>query len=155
MSFSRSGVRLLGSLAIVAALAAGPAAAATITVNSYQDTVADDGECTLREAITAANDNVASGSRSGECAAGDMSAPGAVVQDVINFAIASLGRPGAFLLPLATPLPVIVETVFIDGYSQAGAMPNTKRSGSDAVLMLDLRGDMMAWDCDPTGQSPV
>ena len=154
MNFSKSGGRVLAALAIAAALAR-PAAAATITVNSITDTVADDGQCTLREAITAANDNLASGLRSGECAAGDASAPGAVVRDVINFAIGSTGPPVAFVLRPATPLPVIIETVFIDGYSQTGATPNTMRSGGNAVLMLDLRGDTMAPDCDPNGPSPV
>ena len=42
----------------------------TITVNSTADVLADDGECTLREAITAANSDTASGLSSGECAAG-------------------------------------------------------------------------------------
>ncbi len=39
-------------------------------VNSVDDVVADDGQCTLREAITAANTNTASGSSQGECSAG-------------------------------------------------------------------------------------
>lgn len=42
-----------------------------MTVNSGGDVVADDGVCTLREAITAANTNTASGSQPGECPAGD------------------------------------------------------------------------------------
>jgi len=42
----------------------------TITVNSTADVVADDGQCTLREAITAANSDTASGVSSGECVAG-------------------------------------------------------------------------------------
>jgi CSLREA domain-containing protein len=46
------------------------ARAATITVNSTADTTADDGQCTLREAIIAANTDTASGSVAGECAAG-------------------------------------------------------------------------------------
>lgn len=41
-----------------------------ITVNSLADTLADDGNCTLREAINAANSNTPSGVMSGECAAG-------------------------------------------------------------------------------------
>src|SRR5689334_10394925 len=46
----------------------------TITVNSTLD-VADgtDGLCTLREAITAANSDTASGATAGECAAGSNS----------------------------------------------------------------------------------
>src|SRR5713101_4914941 len=43
----------------------------TITVNSTADVVnSSDGLCTLREAITAANTNTASGVTAGECAAG-------------------------------------------------------------------------------------
>ena len=48
--------------------------AATITVNSLSDVAnASDGLCTLREAVTAANNNVASGAAVGECAAGGSS----------------------------------------------------------------------------------
>lgn len=46
------------------------ASAATITVNSPADIEADDGQCTLREAITAANTDTSSGSTPGECPAG-------------------------------------------------------------------------------------
>ena len=46
------------------------AEAATITVNTTADVVADDGQCSLREAITAANNDAASGSTVGECAVG-------------------------------------------------------------------------------------
>src|SRR5438128_11903995 len=46
----------------------------TITVNSLSDVAnASDGLCTLREAITAANNNAASGVVAGECAAGNTS----------------------------------------------------------------------------------
>src|SRR5216683_3054349 len=46
----------------------------TITVNSVGDIAnSTDGLCTLREAITAANTNTASGATAGECAAGDSS----------------------------------------------------------------------------------
>jgi len=47
--------------------------AATIDVNTTADVEANDGECALREAIIAANDNAASGAMDGECAAGDAS----------------------------------------------------------------------------------
>jgi CSLREA domain-containing protein len=43
----------------------------TITVNSPTDILADDGVCTLREAITAANTDTPSGTSTGECAAGN------------------------------------------------------------------------------------
>ena len=48
--------------AVVALVVASPAWASTITVNSLQDTAADDGQCTLREAITNANADDQSGS---------------------------------------------------------------------------------------------
>jgi CSLREA domain-containing protein len=46
---------------LVLAYASSPAWAANITVNSAADTVADDGDCTLREAITSTNTDTASG----------------------------------------------------------------------------------------------
>jgi len=59
---------------LVLAYASSPASAATINVNTTADTKADDGKCSLREAITSANKNTASGAASGECAAGSGSA---------------------------------------------------------------------------------
>ncbi|MEZ4519227.1 MAG: CSLREA domain-containing protein [Chloroflexota bacterium] len=55
---------------LVFSLMVQPTHAAGIVVNSDADTVADDGVCTLREAITAANTDTASGAMTGECAAG-------------------------------------------------------------------------------------
>ena len=46
------------------------AAGATITVTSAADVVADDGVCTLPEAVASANSGAASGAASGECVAG-------------------------------------------------------------------------------------
>lgn len=64
-------VLLAFALAAVAFSAApSPARAATINVNSTADVVANDGQCTLREAITAANTDTASGGMAGECQAG-------------------------------------------------------------------------------------
>ena len=51
-----------------AAVAAAPGS--RIVVNSLADVVANDGSCTLREAIAAANSDRASGTLAGECAAG-------------------------------------------------------------------------------------
>ncbi|HET8941865.1 MAG TPA: CSLREA domain-containing protein [Rudaea sp.] len=47
------------------------ASAARIDVNTATDAVAVDGQCSLREAITAVNKQAASGNLTGECAAGD------------------------------------------------------------------------------------
>jgi len=79
-------------LGIVTALFASPTpvrGGTTITVNTAADGApADDGVCTLREAIIAANDNTASGATGGECAAGgsgtdtiEFSAPYAITLD--------------------------------------------------------------------------
>jgi len=55
---------------IFAALFVITAQAATINVNTESDVINDDGVCSLREAIIAANTNTASGALVGECAAG-------------------------------------------------------------------------------------
>lgn len=122
--------------AIAAALAASPAAAATITVNSAGDAALDDGTCTLREAIVAASTNLASGASSGECVAGD---PLPTV-DTIAFAIAGAG---VHTIQPATYLHDITEAVVIDGYTQPGASPNTLAVGDNAVLLIEIDGSLM------------
>jgi CSLREA domain-containing protein len=68
--------KTLGNIFFVALLFGSPLnltpvqAGTTIIVNSTADVIADNGSCTLREAITAANSDTASGSSAGECAAG-------------------------------------------------------------------------------------
>jgi CSLREA domain-containing protein len=57
---------------LVLAYASSPAQAVTTTeVNSTADTVADDGVCTLGEAISSANSNTPSGEKPGECSGTD------------------------------------------------------------------------------------
>ena len=62
-------VALLAGMFALSGNTGGPRRVA-IVVNSSADTVADDGVCTLREAITAANSDTASGATAGECAGG-------------------------------------------------------------------------------------
>ena len=59
----------------------GPSAVVVIHVTSTADSLADDGLCTLREAIIAANTNTASGLSPGECPAGQEA-----VKDIITLA---------------------------------------------------------------------
>lgn len=111
-------------------LLASSADAATITVNSNEDTVANDGHCTLREAIASANNNSASGGMPGECVAGQ--APPTV--DTIAFDI-----PGAGVHTITPASALIVtQAVKIDGYTQPGSSVNTLAVGDNAVLLIEL-----------------
>ncbi|MCU1228272.1 MAG: alkaline phosphatase [Acidobacteria bacterium] len=85
------------------------ATAATITVTSLNDGVGIDGLCSIREAILAANTNVAVN----ECTAGT---PG---HDDIAFNIIS--GSGVRVIPITgTSLPPITDPVTIDGTTQPG-----------------------------------
>jgi CSLREA domain-containing protein len=75
---------LLGSILIVGLIfllsGAKPAAAENqIVVTISADIVADDGECSLREAIIAANSNTPSGAQPGECPAGSATATDVII----------------------------------------------------------------------------
>ncbi|HKY63165.1 MAG TPA: CSLREA domain-containing protein [bacterium] len=102
--------------------------AATITVSSASDAVANDGVCTLREAITAANSNTASGAAAGECPAG-------TADDTIAFAIGS----GAVTIAPTSTLPDIDDGITIDGTTQPGyaGMPIVELNGTGAVAPGD------------------
>lgn len=81
-------------------------------------------ECSLREAIEAANANAG--------------------HDTINFNFAGTS-PGA--IAPTTALPVITDTVTINGYSEPDASENTTilaTNGSNAVLMVILDGSALA-----------
>lgn len=109
--------------------------AAVITVTGAGDTIAVDGLVTLREAITAANTNAASG----DALAGDAGL------DVINF---NISGNGVQTINLTSALPTITDPLTIDGYSQQPcssnsapcSKPNTLAVGSDAVLLIELNG---------------
>jgi CSLREA domain-containing protein len=88
------------------------------------DGTCDATQCTLREAIEAANANFNQGAI-----------------DSIGFALA--GAPGTVhTIVLGSPLPEIGEPVTIDGYTQAGAVPNSDASGvaSNAELKVEIAG---------------
>ena len=100
---------------------------ATIVVTGTGDNIANDGIVTLREAITAANTNAASG----DATAGD---PGL---DTIDFDIPGTGVQ---TIILQSQLPAITDPVTVDGYTQHGASANTLATGSDAVLLIEVDG---------------
>jgi CSLREA domain-containing protein len=99
-------------LAVVAVLSLPASAwAVDITVNSTGDTAANDGTCTLREAIVAANANTASGGMAGECAAGGTT-------DAIKFSGAFDGQVADSTITLVTnPLTSITSDTDIVGGS--------------------------------------
>ncbi|MEO7323644.1 MAG: CSLREA domain-containing protein [Dokdonella sp.] len=107
------------------------AAATTITVNSITDVIANDGQCTLREAMNAANGNIASGAMPNECAAGQA----APIVDTIAF---NIPGTGAHTIAPTSNLPEILEIVTIDGYTQPGASPNTLALGDNAAILIVL-----------------
>jgi CSLREA domain-containing protein len=101
---------------VVSVVQVTPVYAASILVNSNADIRLDDGKCTLREAIDAANLDKKSGSKSGECAAGSGT-------DTISFA-------SNYTITLGSQLPTITRPVTIIGKGatntiiQANATPN-------------------------------
>jgi CSLREA domain-containing protein len=106
---------------------------ATFTVNSAADPGSggcDATECTLREAINAANSNAN---------------PSKV--DTINFAIPASdpncnATSGVCTISPTSALSDITQSVSIDGYSQPGATPNTLATGSNAALKIELSGTL-------------
>src|SRR5262249_22540588 len=104
--------------------------------------VNNDGLCTLREAITAANLNTASGAVAGECVKGD----GFPTVDTIAF---NIPGSGVQTITPGSDLPPITEAVTINGYSQhpcPDAAPCSKENAQpffqagDAVLLIEING---------------
>jgi CSLREA domain-containing protein len=79
-----------------------PPPASAIVVNSLDDTAANDGKCTLREAITAANTDKASGAAANECAAGSSGT------DTITFSVTGT-------INLTSALPNVGSNMIISG----------------------------------------
>jgi CSLREA domain-containing protein len=101
---------LLGALAVPSAL--GITLGNTINVNSLADVAANDGVCTLREAITAANTNTASGAAAGECAAGSVTG-----RDSIEITVDGT-------ITLTSALPAISSDVLIAGHGASALSVN-------------------------------
>ena len=104
---------------------------ATITVTGTGDTIAVDGLVTLREAISSANSNTDLNA--------DVVGVGDYGIDTINFNIAGTG---VHTIQPLSQLPTITDPVVIDGYTQAGASPNSNGPGlgDNAVLQIELDG---------------
>jgi CSLREA domain-containing protein len=94
----------------------------TFTVTSTEDSAAPclATYCTLRAALMAANARPNSGQL-----------------DQVRFAI---GGAGPHTLAPTEPLPLVRDTLAIDGFSQPGASANTLAAGNNAVLRIMLDG---------------
>lgn len=88
----KSGLIILMLISFLSMQKMPSAYAAGITVNSTADVIADDGQCTLREAITAANTDTASGLMAGECTAGNGDDAITLPADTYTLAIPSTGE---------------------------------------------------------------
>ena len=130
--------RLYIVFVFLALLFAAHGAAATIVVTAVGDVAANDGICTLREAITAANTNSASGMLPGECVAGVAGA------DTITFNVSTACSSGVCTIVPSSALPIISEPVTIDGYTQPGSAPNTDPSGNNAILKIEVDGTALS-----------
>jgi CSLREA domain-containing protein len=94
----------------------------TLIVNSTDDRndeICDATDCTLREAINAANFNEG--------------------LDLVAFNIPSEG--GVQTISPGYELPAITDPIIIDGYTQSGASPNTLAVGNNADIRIELNGD--------------
>lgn len=109
----------------------------TITVTTAVDTLADDGQCSLREAITAANTDAPSGATPGECMAGSG-------DDVIQLGAATYTLAITGTLEDNNEqgdLDILTDTITIQGISatstiiQAGT---TLTDGVDRVFHVSL-----------------
>ena len=99
--------------------------AATILVNSTADVAnAADGLCTLREAIAAANNNVASGAVAGECAAGSSSG-----SDTIDLT----GVSGT--IAISTALPAISSNTIVNG--PGAAVLTIQKTGNFSAIGIN------------------
>lgn len=116
--------------------------AATLVVDSTADTSVVDGDCTLREALAAANNSTVP-----DCGTGQA----APIADVIAFAIPGAGPH--VIMPTGW-LGSIDEALTIDGTTQPGAMPNgatPQQGGLDGTIAIELSGEACAACTAPFG----
>ena len=120
---------MVWTIAGLIVLASTAAVAATIEVSSNADAAADDGLCTLREAINSANTDMVSGSMSGECSAGSGS-------DEIVF---DAGVSG--VIALASSLPNTLGSITITGPGPAAlAIDGSALPAGDRMLTAGQLG---------------
>ena len=110
-----------------------PAAmSATITVDTVDDIEADDGQCSLREAISAANDNAAGTSN---CVAGDD-----IDDEIVFDPIVFDPLPPEEVIPLDSSLPPITHDLIITGPG-ADALTIDGLNTADGIFTIDSGGN--------------
>jgi len=107
------------------------AMAAMITVDTVDDVEANDGQCSLREAITAANDNVAGTSN---CVAGDD------IDDTIDFDPVVFDPTATETIVLGGALPDITQDLAITGPG-ADALTIDGLNTADGIFTIDSGGN--------------
>ncbi|MGH1345358.1 MAG: CSLREA domain-containing protein [Nannocystales bacterium] len=112
--------------------------AAMILVNDLTDVVSNDGRCTLREAITAAETDTASGSASGECGAGSGT-------DIVSLPSGRIHLTGSTPLNVNT-MVFVIGTGPTSSVIDAGGMSDTAiRVHTSGFLELQSLGFENAW----------
>jgi CSLREA domain-containing protein len=104
--------------------------AAVITVDGFDSTVADDGVCTLREAITAANTDTASGTTPGECPPGS-GADRIVLDGDVSLTVVDHGGTDP------TGLPWVSSVITLDGNGHT----IERGSGAPVFRFLEVAAD--------------
>jgi CSLREA domain-containing protein len=128
---TRSLISICIALVVVALLwTSRQSAATTITVNSTSDVAnASDGLCTLREAITAANNNTASGATAGECAAGSSTG-----SDTITISVSGT-------INLTGALPQFLSDINLSG--PGSSLLTVRRDTGGNYRVLDVAGGVV------------
>jgi hypothetical protein len=135
----RIGRSSLSTLSMLTFLSAMPAISATITVTSTADPTA--AQCTLHDAIAAANTNAVVGG----CINGDVG-PDTIAFNIPASDAGCSAATGVCTIKPAATLPEFTEPALINGYSQPNAHANTLAVGDDAVLLIEI---------DATNLNPV
>ena len=124
MPLLRRCLRVAASVGAVSLMLVAESSAATITVSTTDNTVAVDGKCSLREAISNANTDTGPSAAPGECPAGS----GA---DTISLPAGTYAVPGAALS--------ISDDLTIAGAS--AATTSIEQDGTERVFLIQPAGD--------------
>jgi hypothetical protein len=108
--------------------------AATIIINNNSVVTADDGFCTLPEAMVAANDNLPSGGMSGECVAGDIG----LDEIIFNLPTGQTDIKTGNIL-----IPTVLEPLSIIGPGAEQLAIDAEQEG----YLFTLRADFSLRDC--------